>query len=131
MRILLVVMVLLFSCSVFGQDNDSVMYTDVYAGIINGVSTTLTLRHCRYCDMGTYKLVEKKKGNAEHIASGEWTVLRGDAVNRNAVVVDLYSGGREYYYLRKDRSVLVRLDSSLRVIQPQVRNTLRKRQVSR
>lgn len=105
--------------------NDTAMYTDIYTGVINGVRTSLTLRHCRYCDMGTFKLSQKST-DVESDITGEWTVLKGDAVNENAVVVDLYLKNKDYYYLRKNKATLQQLDDSLRVIRPGEKYILRR-----
>jgi hypothetical protein len=101
---------------------DTVMYTDTFAGMVNSINTTLVLRHCRYCDMGTFIL--RRKGDTA--IKGEWTVLRGSATDRNATVVDLYLESKEYYYLRRNKTTLQQLDDSLRVIKPAEKYILRK-----
>jgi len=49
---------------------------------------------------------------------GEWTVLRGDATDENATVVELDSKGMVLYFLRKKDGNLQRLDTSLHAMKP-------------
>jgi hypothetical protein len=104
------------------QASDSMRFTDTYKGNLNGVKTTLELRHCHACDYGIFTLTEKDKA-----ITGEWTVLRGDATDRNAVVVNLYAEKRDWYFLRTNKTTLQKLDSTRGRIAPKEKYILRKK----
>ena len=101
------------------------MYHDVFKGVITNkgtaVATTLQLDHKQYCDYGNFSLNEtyaKPGGGKEHRVSGDWTVLRGDAADENATVVELDAPGAVWYYLRKRDGSLQQLDTALKEIKP-------------
>ena len=113
---------------------DSIL-TDTFSGNIpdGGVvyATFLTLNHCRYCDMGKYSFVAVPRGSNSQksaMVEGEWTVLRGDAKDENATVVELddKAGKPLYYYLRVKNGDLQQLDSLLKEIKPAKDHMLKK-----
>jgi uncharacterized protein YdaL len=99
---------------------------DIYKGMIpvNGrqVYTTLQLDHKPDYDMGGFLLMEvyKKHNSQDSVVPlmGQWTVLKGDAKNDNATVVELDATGKTMYYLRKSDGTLQKLDASLHEIKP-------------
>ena len=107
---------------------------DIFKGSIpnNGwvVNTTLQLDHKLFADMGGFLLLEtyKTRGNKDSIvpAMGEWTVLKGDANDDNATVVELDAAGGRIYFLRKKDGSLQKLDTSLHEISPAKNYVLKK-----
>ena len=120
---ILVIVLFLFGGSAYAGDKDTI--TDVYKGLLaakgcKGVNTTLSLRHVKYADDGSYTLTEKYCDYPKAtVIRGEWTVLRGDATNENATVIELYDAVTNKpvrHYLRlKDGSIKM-LDDELRAI---------------
>ncbi len=120
---MILVIVFLSGTSVYAGDKDTI--TDVYKGVLyakgcKGVNTVLSLRHVKYADEGRYTLTEQycNYPKAKTI-SGEWTVLRGDATNENATVIELYdivtNKPVRHYLKLKDGSIKM-LDEKLKVI---------------
>lgn len=107
---------------------------DVFRGVIPeqgiNITTILTLNHLPYADDGDFTLKEtfidaqKKERTAN--CFGEWTVLKGDAKDDNATVVELDAPGRIMYFLRLKNNNLLKLDTSLREIMPTTKYILRK-----
>jgi NlpE-like protein len=113
------------------------IFHDVFTGVItsNGVRTATTLRldHKQYCDDGNFSISETNTGTPARLprtASGEWTVLRGDAKDENATVVELDAPGRVLYYLRKRDGSLQQLDTALKEIKPAGNYLLKKTQTT-
>ncbi|MFI5195453.1 MAG: hypothetical protein ACHQD8_00050 [Chitinophagales bacterium] len=103
---------------------------DVFKGVItdngNEVNTMLQLDHKQYHDEG--KFVYSKTYNGITVTiNGEWTVLKGDAKDENATVVELddNSSFRDYYLRRKDGN-LQQLDTALLEIKPALNHILKK-----
>ena len=125
----------LFSDNVWAQKAaaDSIL-TDAFSADIpyKGVvyATYLTLRHCPYCDMGTYSLLSMPRGKVEEstVMDGSWTVIKGSAKDENATVVELddKNGKVVYCYLRMKDGALQELDSHLREVKPGKDHILRK-----
>src|SRR4051812_11035247 len=127
--------ILLFILPAYGQKKQPGAVQDTYSGSTtnNGarVPAELVLMHnTPHEDYGTFTFTEQYKGAVAKI-TGEWTVLRGDAKNRNATVVELDAPSfgvphKSLYFLRRKDGVLQKLDSSLHEIKPIEGNLLRK-----
>jgi NlpE N-terminal domain len=89
--------------------------------------TELMLEHQLFADDGTFTLretLEKPvKTNAPVETKGDWTVLRGDATNENATVVEIDGAGKTQFYLRLKNEDLQRLDASLHKLKHAKGNT--------
>ncbi len=114
---------------------DSVVLTDIFHGNSPtkkfGNEAQLVLKHCPYCDMGTFALTATHAYSIvcnSTTINGEWTVLKGSATNDNATVVelDMTDGKPLYYYLRLKNGDLQQLDSTLHEIKPQSKHLLKK-----
>ena len=108
------------------------LYTDNFNGAIyygtNINHLQLALKHCQYCDDGTFTLVETVQGTAKTSdpVTGSWTVLKGSAKDDNATVVEIDIPGRTLYFLRLKSGNLQQLDGKLREIEPVEKHILRK-----
>ena len=106
------------------------LFHDVFKGVIsnNGtqVNTILQLDHKQYHDEGKFMLSKTYKDLTVTV-NGEWTVLRGDAKDENATVVEISDNAafREYYLRRTDEN-LQQLDTALREIIPAKNYILKK-----
>ena len=105
------------------------LISDVFKGTITGdgknVATTLTLMHEPYADDGNFAIDETLDGKTKSM-KGDWTVLRGDATDEDATVVELDGPGSILYFLRRKDGSLQKLDTSLRAIKPVDKYVLRK-----
>lgn len=104
------------------QGRDTVtMFHDIYNGTLpvkgNNINTVLQLDHKQYCDYGAFVLTQTLEGKKNQ-AKGEWTVLRGDATDENATVVELDAPGRVVYFLRRHDGKLQQLDTALHEMRP-------------
>jgi hypothetical protein len=129
---------LLVSFSAHAQEQKKVLLTDKFKGNIDVggdsyATTTLSLQHEPYADMGTFTLDEYYPGTqfekpAHNITPGDWTVLKGSAADENATVVELDArkGGRVLYFLRLKNGSLQQLDMSLHEIAPVSKHMLKK-----
>jgi hypothetical protein len=128
--------ILFFAILFFAVTNASAqqkkLITDTYAGFIPAKKCTevfmeLTLTHERYSDEGTYTLKQRCPSDKDGIyTEGEWTVLRGDATNENATVVELGLKGN-WHFRREKNGNLQLLDSTLHVVGETGRYILKKR----
>ena len=137
MRIFLVVILSMFFLPdlVYGQNSKrtkvspdpeaDAIITNTYTGIIplkkQRCPARLILKHCRYCDEGTFAITANPRVTLTCTSfgfSGEWTVLRGSAIDENATVVELDGKGTTFYYLRHKNGDMQQLDSLLREIKP-------------
>jgi hypothetical protein len=111
------------------QMNQRGIIKEVFKGLIandgQNIATVLTLSHLPYADDGdftlseTYKDVNKKEQILNTI--GDWTVIKGDAKNENATVVEIEAPQRIMFFLRLKNGNLQKLDTSLREIIPAVK----------
>ncbi len=125
MRFLPAVLCLL-GLSASAQEEDTARKTtDIYKGVISDNKkeerAILSLRHCHFCDYGTFTL-STATGTS---FAGDWTVLRGDAANKNATVVELDAADKAFFFLRKPTGELQQEDSALKVIAPAATYVLR------
>lgn len=109
-----------------GRDGRKEIVHDVYRGNIDNLSgkveTCLILEHAgQFVDDGQFILVEGKM-----TTKGDWSVLRGDAKDHNATVVELYNTQRSVYFLRRKDGALQKLDSQLMELKPVDNFLLRK-----
>ena len=127
-----------FSLAAFAQKKDALagkekMFTDTFKGQVQiddtRFITGLILMHCRFCDMGKFILQEAIMDAMDKPSEikGEWTVLKGDAVDENATVVEIDSKNDTLYLLRMKNGDLQKLDAQLREIKPVAKYMLRKR----
>ncbi len=95
---------------------------EVYSGTLpcddcEGVVTSLELVHEPHAAEGSYNLKEIYKGKPEgkniFTAKGQWTTLRGDAVNKDAVVIQLNDKDASRYFLNTNDSKLHQLDNRM------------------
>ena len=107
------------------QENPNLIKDVFKGGILNdgqNINTVLVLKHLLYADDGDFTLDETYKDakNVEHTENcfGEWTVIKGDAKNENATVVELDAPQRIMYFLRLKNGNLQKLDTGLREIKP-------------
>jgi NlpE N-terminal domain len=130
------------SVSAFGQTMNNVQQKTGEAGIIKDsfkgiipeakqdISIHLILKHLLYADDGDFTLNESFIGpdRKEHAINsfGEWTVLKGDAKDENATVVELDAPDNILYFLRLKDGNLQMLDTSLREIKPAAKYMLHK-----
>ncbi len=122
--------------AVVGQNGSSdSTYTDTFKGLIpfeqNSYPAKLLLKHCRYCDDGTFELIESPKTSSLRklfVYTGEWTVLKGSAADDNATVVELDAPVPvgTLYYLRLKNGDLQQLDSTLHELKPAAKHMLAK-----
>ncbi len=103
------------------------LLTDTFSGLIpfkkHRDPARLILKHCRYCDEGTFAIVASPRVTFTCTSfkfSGKWTVLRGSATDDNATVVEIDAPAPIglLYYLRLKNGNLQQLDSLLREIKP-------------
>jgi hypothetical protein len=111
------------------------VFHDIYKGNIPGsvgkVVTVLQLDHKLYHDEGLFTLTETFQKGKPVVNIGEWTVLKGDAKDDNATVVELDPPGNVIYYLRRPDGSLQLLDTSLREIKPAANYLLKKEVVKK
>ncbi|OJW77844.1 MAG: hypothetical protein BGO69_00010 [Bacteroidetes bacterium 46-16] len=133
MRMILVILFSCFCYTAYSGAHDTL--TDVYKGILStktgkGLVTELRLSHEPYADEGTFVLIEKYAGypNAG-VLKGQWTVLRGSATDKNAVVIELYNGTGvpERHYLKLKNGTIKMLDEKLMPIKGKGNYILQKR----
>lgn len=126
-------------CSVVTNAQEKkVLCSDVFKGNISAgadddvAHTLLNLQHEKDADMGTFTLDELFPGTkfskpAHIVTTGDWTVLKGSAANKNDRVVELNAkGGRILYFLRLKNKDLQQLDFGLHEIPPASRHILKK-----
>ena len=133
-RVVLLFMMLFSTGYLFGQgkaEGKPKQHYDCYKGQLT-VYTELFLEHVQYADEGRFVFLEhtNKTGAAAEMR-GDWTVLRGDATDENATVVELDGPGRILYFLRRKDGSLQQLDTALKAINPIIRNVLNKERVCR
>ncbi|MBS1584478.1 MAG: copper resistance protein NlpE N-terminal domain-containing protein [Bacteroidetes bacterium] len=123
MRLILVIVFCLVSAGIYAASDDTL--TDTFEGTIaargcSGVKVTLQLRHEPYADDGLYTLTEQYCRHPKAVVlRGSWTVLRGDAVNENATVVELWDDATNRpirHYLRLRNGDIKVLDEKLRLM---------------
>jgi hypothetical protein len=123
MRLILVIAFCLLSAGTYAAQGDTL--TDTFKGTIaakgcSGVKITLQLRYERYADDGLYTLTEQYCDRPKAVVlQGSWTVLRGDAVNENATVVELWDEATNNpvrHYLRLRNGDIKVLDNQLRLM---------------
>ena len=94
-------------------------------------ATRLVLEHCRFCDMGKFILygvnAAASANNMPFEIRGAWTVLKGEAADENATVVEIDGKKDTMYFLRLKNGDLQKLDAKLREIKPATKYVLRKR----
>ena len=105
---------------------------NISVGGDDAATTSLTLQHEPYADMGTFTLTEFYRATqfekaTTNVTNGEWTVLKGSAKDENATVVELDANHkRMLYFLRLKDGNLQQLDVSLHEIPPASKHILRK-----
>lgn len=123
MRLILVIAFCLLNAGTYAAQGDTL--TDTFKGTIaakgcSGLKVTLQLRHERYADDGLYTLTEQYCNRPKAIVlQGSWTVLRGDATNGNATVVELWDEATNKpirHYLRLKNGDMKVLDEKLRLM---------------
>lgn len=121
MKVILVIVLLFISIAAGAGQGGNLK--DVYKGKVSvkgskGLMVELSLNHEPYTDAGSYTLVEKYVGYPKAtMLQGEWTVLRGDATDHAAVVIELYDAVTQApmrYYLRHKDGSIEMLDDKLR-----------------
>lgn len=133
MRLILVIAFCLLNASAYAAEGDTL--TDTFKGTIaakgcSGVRVTLQLRHERYADDGLYTLTEQYCNRPKAtVLRGSWTVLRGDAVDENATVVELWdeaTNSPARHYLRLKNGDIKLLDEKLRLMKEHGNYVLKK-----
>ena len=126
-KVIVTIFCFLLFGNVSGQDVKGKLINDRYSGVITdhgkNVAILLLLHHQRYGDDGKFTLTETADGKTNEM-TGDWTVLRGDAGDENATVVELDGAGRTLYFLRRKDGRLQKLDTALRAILPVKGNLL-------
>ena len=125
-----------YAVTAFAQSDKTTekMLTDTYKGKVPldnaRYVTQLVLTHCRFCDEGKFILRETKMestpGDKPIEIKGDWTVIKGDAENQYATVVEIDAGKDTLYFLRWEEGNLQKLDAQLREIKPVTKYLLRK-----
>lgn len=133
MRLILVIVFCLISNGMYAGQGDTL--TDTFKGTIaakgcDGVKVTLQLKHEPYADDGLYVLTEQycRRPKAMVLRSS-WTVLRGDAENENATVVELWdevANSPIRHYLRLRNGDIKVLDDKLRAMRGKGNYVLKK-----
>lgn len=109
---------------------------DVYSGVLpcddcEGVVTSLELVHEANKTSGSYSLKETYKGKPEgrniFTGKGTWSTLRGDAVNKDAVVIEIKQGDASRYFLYTDDGRLHQLDKNMARIKDDSSHTLERK----
>ena len=132
MRVPVIIFVLLWPLSTVVAQNSGMEFHkktsnkiiyDCYKGDMP-VATVLILQHLPNHDEGRFVLEEKKDTVVQ--VKGDWTVLRGDATDEDAAVVELDTEKKLWYFLRKKNGDLQQLDPSLHMMKPESDHLLRK-----
>ncbi len=136
-QVLTVLILMLSLVVVAQQQKKGTLLNDKFKGNISvggddAATTSLTLQHEPYADMGTFTLTEFYRATqfekaTTNVTTGEWTVLKGSAKDENATVVELDANHkRMLYFLRLKDGNLQQLDVSLHEIPPASKHILRK-----
>ena len=132
---LVTAVLIILSLHAFGQKKvpkrplvaiDTTMLYDLYVGPLPAqgilIRTKLRLNHLRYADDGKFVLLEMYRNAAGRdtiaVTKGDWTVLRGNAKDENATVVELTTPAGTLNFLRRKDGDLQKLDASLKEIKP-------------
>ena len=133
MRVILVIVFCFCASGVYAGARDTI--TDVYKGMLpakgcKGIATILSLRHVKYADDGSFTLTEQYCNNPKaNVITGTWTVLRGDASDENATVIELWDEVAKRglrHYLRLKGGSIKMLDNDLRAIKAKGNYILKK-----
>jgi len=107
---------------------------DVFRGKVpldnHKYATQLVLEHCKYCDEGKFVLqetnMESAPGDKPIEIKGDWTVIKGDADNQYATVVEIDAAKDTLYFLRLNSGHLEKLDAKLQEIKADMKYVLKK-----
>jgi hypothetical protein len=134
--VLLVLVFVLMCVPAFGQKkakksskpalDTTTIYHDIFRGVLpdghDSIITLLQLDHKLYHDEGTFNLDESYKKTGGRLPSvksqGFWTVLKGDADDDDATVVEVDGEDYQQFFLRRNDSTLQKIDATLHIIEP-------------